>query len=454
MLCDRAAGPRPGAHLRARLALHAAGRAGRRRRAPSTSTTRRCAARARDLTLVTYGGTLPQGARRRRDAGRARASRPRSSTCARCGRSTTRPSIASVRAHPPAVVVDEGWRTGSLAAEVSARITEQGFYDLDAPVERVCSAEVPMPYATAPGGGRAARSRPDRRRGPRGGGREWPSSRCPSLGADMDEGTVLEWLVQPGDEVHRGDVDRGRRHRQGGHRGRVLRRRRRGRAAGRPGTPGRGRHPAGHDRHRVRPIRTRAGAAAARPRRRARRARSPRTGHRRRRGRDRARPDARSPAPAWPRRRQAGRRGRVARTPDGWRPSSGSTSPRSRHRGRRSGPGRDVRVPRRSARAARRTGQPRRRRPCRRPCRAAAAPGSGPATRTGRPIAALMAGPSGRSRTTTSPPPSTWRAAELAAASATATVTVAERIVPAALLLKAAALAAARLPGAERLLER
>lgn len=46
-----------------------------------------------------------------------------------------------------ALVVDEGWRTGSLAAEVSARITEQAFYDLDAPVGRVCSVEVPMPYA-------------------------------------------------------------------------------------------------------------------------------------------------------------------------------------------------------------------------------------------------------------------------------------------------------------------
>src|SRR3970040_2071810 len=51
-------------------------------------------------------------------------------------------------AHPThrVVVVDEGWRTGSLAAEVSARIMEGGFYDLDVPVARVCSAEVPMPY--------------------------------------------------------------------------------------------------------------------------------------------------------------------------------------------------------------------------------------------------------------------------------------------------------------------
>jgi len=45
------------------------------------------------------------------------------------------------------VVVDEGWRSGSLSAELSARITENVFYDLDAPVARVCSAEVPMPYA-------------------------------------------------------------------------------------------------------------------------------------------------------------------------------------------------------------------------------------------------------------------------------------------------------------------
>ena len=51
-----------------------------------------------------------------------------------------------VRTHR-AVVVDEGWRTGSLSAEVSARIMEEAFYDLDAPVGRVCTAEVPMPYA-------------------------------------------------------------------------------------------------------------------------------------------------------------------------------------------------------------------------------------------------------------------------------------------------------------------
>ena len=45
-----------------------------------------------------------------------------------------------------AVIVDEGWRTGSFAAEISAQIMENAFDELDAPVARVCSAEVPMPY--------------------------------------------------------------------------------------------------------------------------------------------------------------------------------------------------------------------------------------------------------------------------------------------------------------------
>ena len=55
--------------------------------------------------------------------------------------------IESVRRTHRAVIVDEGWRSGSISAEIAARITEHAFFDLDAPVERVCSAEVPMPYA-------------------------------------------------------------------------------------------------------------------------------------------------------------------------------------------------------------------------------------------------------------------------------------------------------------------
>jgi len=55
--------------------------------------------------------------------------------------------LASVERTHRCVVVDEGWRSVGLAAEVSALIMEGAFYDLDAPVARVCSAEVPMPYA-------------------------------------------------------------------------------------------------------------------------------------------------------------------------------------------------------------------------------------------------------------------------------------------------------------------
>jgi pyruvate dehydrogenase E1 component beta subunit/2-oxoisovalerate dehydrogenase E1 component len=54
--------------------------------------------------------------------------------------------MASVAKTRRAVIVDEGWRSGSLAAEISARIMEQAFWSLDAPVGRVCSAEVPIPY--------------------------------------------------------------------------------------------------------------------------------------------------------------------------------------------------------------------------------------------------------------------------------------------------------------------
>ncbi|MEU3424992.1 alpha-ketoacid dehydrogenase subunit beta [Streptomyces gardneri] len=55
--------------------------------------------------------------------------------------------VGSVRRTHRAVVVDEGWRSGSLSAEIDSRICEQAFFELDAPVERVCSAEVPIPYA-------------------------------------------------------------------------------------------------------------------------------------------------------------------------------------------------------------------------------------------------------------------------------------------------------------------
>ena len=54
--------------------------------------------------------------------------------------------ITSVRRTHRALVVDEGWRSVGISAELSARITEAAFFDLDAPVGRVCSAEVPIPF--------------------------------------------------------------------------------------------------------------------------------------------------------------------------------------------------------------------------------------------------------------------------------------------------------------------
>ena len=76
------------------------------------------------------------------------ASAPRSSTCAPSGRSTTRPSSARCAGPTALVVVDEGWRTRQPRGRGQSRaIVEQAMYDLDGPVGRVCSAEVPLPYA-------------------------------------------------------------------------------------------------------------------------------------------------------------------------------------------------------------------------------------------------------------------------------------------------------------------
>jgi len=100
----------------------------------------------RDLTLFAYGGTvwkaLDAAAQLAADGIEAevidlRVLRPLDDATI----------MESVRRTRRAVVVDEGWRTGSLAGEIMARIMEQAFYDLDAPVARVCSEEVPIPYA-------------------------------------------------------------------------------------------------------------------------------------------------------------------------------------------------------------------------------------------------------------------------------------------------------------------
>ncbi len=100
----------------------------------------------RDVSLITYGGSL--GKVLDAAAQLATAGIDAEVIDLRVLRPLDTPTIlASVAKTHRAVVVDEAWRTGSFAAEVSAQIMERAFYELDAPVARVCSAEVPMPYA-------------------------------------------------------------------------------------------------------------------------------------------------------------------------------------------------------------------------------------------------------------------------------------------------------------------
>jgi pyruvate dehydrogenase E1 component beta subunit len=98
-----------------------------------------------DVSLITYGGTLSktlQAAEELSGAGvnaevvDLRTLRPLD----------TATILDSVTRTHRAVIIDEGWRSGSISAEISARIMEGAFYELDLPVARVCSAEAPMPY--------------------------------------------------------------------------------------------------------------------------------------------------------------------------------------------------------------------------------------------------------------------------------------------------------------------
>jgi len=99
----------------------------------------------RDVSLITYGGslwkTLEAATTLAADGIEAevidlRSLRPLDDA-------TIMASVAKTR---HAVIVDEGWRSGSLAAEIGMRIIEQAFWSLDAPIGRVCSEEIPIPY--------------------------------------------------------------------------------------------------------------------------------------------------------------------------------------------------------------------------------------------------------------------------------------------------------------------
>jgi pyruvate dehydrogenase E1 component beta subunit len=99
----------------------------------------------RDLSIVTYGGSLAKA------LAAADALAAEGIEAEVLDLRTLRPLdeaaiLASVSRTHRALVVDEGWRSGSLSAEIAARIQERVFFELDAPVARVCSAEVPIPY--------------------------------------------------------------------------------------------------------------------------------------------------------------------------------------------------------------------------------------------------------------------------------------------------------------------
>jgi pyruvate dehydrogenase E1 component beta subunit len=99
-----------------------------------------------DVSLITWGGSLPKTlAAADRLAGEGidaevldlRTLRPLD----------TEAIVATVTKTHRAVVIDEMWKTGGFAAEIAATIMDRAFFELDAPVRRVCSEEVPMPYA-------------------------------------------------------------------------------------------------------------------------------------------------------------------------------------------------------------------------------------------------------------------------------------------------------------------
>jgi pyruvate/2-oxoglutarate/acetoin dehydrogenase E1 component len=100
----------------------------------------------KDLSLITYGGSLGKALTAAEELAKGgisaevidlRVLRPLDDQTI----------LESVRKTRRVVIVDEGWKSGSLSAEIMARIVEQEFWSLDGPLGRVCSVEVPLPYA-------------------------------------------------------------------------------------------------------------------------------------------------------------------------------------------------------------------------------------------------------------------------------------------------------------------
>lgn len=99
-----------------------------------------------DVTLVTYGGSLFKTL----EAAETLAGEGISAEVVdlRTLRPLDMPTVLqSLAKTHRLVIVDEGWRSGSISAEIAMRAVEEAFFELDAPIRRVCSAEVPIPYA-------------------------------------------------------------------------------------------------------------------------------------------------------------------------------------------------------------------------------------------------------------------------------------------------------------------
>ena len=100
----------------------------------------------RDVSLVTYGNSLPKclAAADTLAAEGIEAEVVDLRVLRPLDMATVIESVARTRR---VVIVDEGWKSGSISAEIAARLAEEALYELDAPIRRVCSREVPVPYA-------------------------------------------------------------------------------------------------------------------------------------------------------------------------------------------------------------------------------------------------------------------------------------------------------------------
>ncbi len=98
------------------------------------------------MTLITYGGMLNRCLEAAKEL--EKLGKEIEVIDLRCLRPLDNETIfQSVKKNHRVLIVDEGWKSGSLSGEISARIIENCFFDLDAPVERLCRREVPIPYA-------------------------------------------------------------------------------------------------------------------------------------------------------------------------------------------------------------------------------------------------------------------------------------------------------------------